>query len=275
MNLMPPLLLAAIIAVGTINRPVQNMYSKPDEDSDVVSQAIYGANVKIEKESKDWVEVRTADDYKGWIPANTLVRNGKPYAISGRIAMVSSLFSNLYREKSVTLHAPVVTVPFETKVEIVEETEPRWLRVRLVDDRPAWIQKGDLSFDMSHISIDQTIELSKKFIGLPYTWGGTSSFGYDCSGFMQMLCRRRGILMPRDAGPQANWNGVAAVEKKDLQKGDLLYFGPNAGKITHPGLYIGNGEFIHATANQQPVIQISKLADPHWTKLLVASRRPK
>jgi cell wall-associated NlpC family hydrolase len=272
---MPPFLLAAILAAGTVNRPVQNMYSSPTEDSDVVSQAIYGSNVKIEKEAKDWVEVRTADDYKGWIPANSLVRNGKAYATSGRVAMVANLFSNLYREASVTKHAPVMTVPFETKVEIVEETEARWVRVRLVDDRAGWIQKGDLTFDLSNLSIDRTIELSKKFMGLPYTWGGTSSFGYDCSGFTQMLCRRRGITMPRDAGPQANWSGVASIDKKDLQKGDLLFFGPSAAKITHTGMYIGNGEFIHATTNQQPIIQISKLADPHWTNLLVATRRPK
>lgn len=272
---MPPLLLAAILAVGTVNRPVQNMYSAPTEDSDVVSQAIYGSNVKIEKESKDWVEVRTADDYTGWMPAQALVRNGKAYATSGRVAMVSSLFSHVYRDASVTKHAPFLTVPFETKVEVLEETEARWLRVRLVDDRPAWVQKGDLTFNLSGISIDRMIELSKRFIGLPYTWGGTSSFGYDCSGFTQMLCRRRGIVMPRDAGPQANWSGVAPIARNDLEKGDLLFFGPSAAKITHTGLYIGNGEFIHATTNQQPVIQISKLADPHWTKLLVATRRPK
>ena len=144
---MPPLLLAAIIAAGTVNRPVQNMYSAPTEDSDVVSQAIYGANVKIEKESKDWLEVRTADDYKGWMPATALVRNGKPYATTGRIAMVTNLYSHLYREASVTKHAPVITVPFETKVEIMGEAEGHWLRVRLVDDRSAFIQKGDLSFD--------------------------------------------------------------------------------------------------------------------------------
>ena len=153
--------------------------------------------------------------------------------------------------------------------------EARWMRVRLVDDRSAYIQKGDLSFDLANISIDQMIELSKRFMGLPYTWGGTSSFGYDCSGFTQMLCRRRGIAMPRDAGPQANWSGVTAIDKKDLQKGDLLFFGPTAAKITHTGMYIGNGEFIHATANDEPKIQISKLTEPHWTRLLVATRRPK
>jgi cell wall-associated NlpC family hydrolase len=118
------------------------------------------------------------------------------------------------------------------------------------------------------------IELSKRFLGLPYTWGGTSSFGYDCSGFTQMLCRRRGVLMPRDAGPQAASAGMAKVaDIGGLQPGDLLYFGAAPEKIVHTGLYLGNGEFIHATTTNKPVVQISRVQD--WTKNLVAMRRPK
>ncbi|MBI5085147.1 MAG: C40 family peptidase [Acidobacteria bacterium] len=117
------------------------------------------------------------------------------------------------------------------------------------------------------------IELYKRFLGLPYTWGGTSSFGYDCSGFTQMLVRRGGVQMPRDAQPQADWEGQQKVEKSGLQSGDLLYFGASAKKITHTGFYIGNGEFIHSTTSDMPVIQISRLDDEKWTKLLVGCRR--
>jgi cell wall-associated NlpC family hydrolase len=92
---------------------------------------------------------------------------------------------------------------------------------------------------------------------------------------MQMLCRRRGYSLPRDAGQQANWEGVKPVEKADLQPGDLLYFGSSAKHITHTGMYIGNGRFINATAYEHPMVQICNLADEHWTKLLVAARRIK
>ena len=119
------------------------------------------------------------------------------------------------------------------------------------------------------------LEFSKRFLGLPYTWGGTSSYGYDCSGFSQMLGRRRGISMPRDAQPQAEWSGVVAVERKDLAPGDLLYFGSSEKKITHTGIYIGVGKFINATTHLTPMVRIDDLNDPYWTKLLVASRRVK
>src|SRR5204862_7914116 len=126
----------------------------------------------------------------------------------------------------VTRHAPLLTVPFETKFEVIAEpADIQWVQVRLPDDRSGWVQLGDLSFDSKPLSIPGMIALSKRFLGLPYTWGGPSSYGYDCSGFTQMLCRRRGISLPRDAQPQAEWTGVSAVERKDLRPGDLLYFG--------------------------------------------------
>jgi cell wall-associated NlpC family hydrolase len=81
--------------------------------------------------------------------------------------------------------------------------------------------------------------------------------------------------MPRDAQPQAEWSGLSPVKKTGkLKPGDLLYFGPSPEKITHTGLYVGGRKFIHATVREHPVIQVSKL-DSHWTKILVAMRRPK
>ncbi len=90
-----------------------------------------------------------------------------------------------------------------------------------------------------------------------------------------MLVRSRGKIMPRDADKQAAWTGVTAVERKDLQPGDLLFFGASAKNITHTGMFIGDGQFIHDTTNGHPVVQISRLDDEPWTHLLVASRRVK
>lgn len=266
----------AVVSGAVITRPVANMYSGPSEEQDVVSQAIYGANVGVVEEQGDWVRIRTADDYTGWMPRSALLR-GVSYAQSGKVAEVQSLYAHLYREPDVTKRAPLLTVPFETRLEVVAEPEkePDWLRVRLPNDRAAWIQRGDIAFDPKHLTIPETIEFARRFLGLPYSWGGTSAYGYDCSGYMQMLCRRRGYALPRDARPQADWSGVTAVAKDQLQPGDLVYFGASEKKITHTGMYIGNGEFINATTFGKPVIQICRLDDPHWAELLVACRRLK
>ena len=274
------LFLALALLAGADNavvlRPVASMYSGASEDTDVVSQAICGANVTLLESRPGWRRVRTADEYTGWMPAAAL-KAGLPYGTSGRVAEVASLFAHIYREPDVTRHQPLLTAPFEGRLEVVAEPagNERWLQVRLPDDRSGWVQRGDVEFSPKTLSIEETVALARRFLGLPYTWGGTSSFGYDCSGFTQMLCHRRGILMPRDAGPQAQWSGVAPVAREDLRPGDLLFFGGSVEKITHTGMYIGGGQFIHATTYLHPVVQISDLGDAHWTALLVAMRRPR
>jgi gamma-D-glutamyl-L-lysine dipeptidyl-peptidase len=271
-------LLATSVTGGVIVKPVASMYSRPSAEADVVSQAICGSNVAILEEQAGWAHVRTEDEYTGWTPVMSLRRLGsgeRPYASIGRVAQVASLFANLYREPEVTKHEPLLTVPFETKLEVISDqgAAGRWLEVRLPDNRQAWVQSGDVVLDAKPMGIAETVELSKRFLGLAYAWGGSSTFGFDCSGFTQMLCRRRGIVIPRDANVQATWPGAETVSREQLEPGDLLFFGES--KITHTGMYIGNGRFINATTHERPVVQISDLADPYWTKRFLTARRIK
>jgi gamma-D-glutamyl-L-lysine dipeptidyl-peptidase len=260
--------------------PVANMYSAPTEKSDVVSQAIYGSNVTLLVARGEWSRIQTDDNYKGWTPSRylRLIQNGAGYATAGPIVQVDSLFANVYQETDVTKHKPVVTIPFGVRLELIETDkgkDERWLQVRLPGKSFAWIRAGDVVSDPKALSIPESIELAKRFLGLPYLWGGRSSFGFDCSGFTQMLVRVRGLNMPRDADKQAAWSGVIPVARKDLQPGDLLFFGSSPRAIDHTGMYIGDGQFIQDTTEGHPVVQISRLDDQPWTRLLVASRRVK
>ncbi|HUP03410.1 MAG TPA: C40 family peptidase [Bryobacteraceae bacterium] len=280
---MPGILVAALFATalpnGVVLRPVANLYSKPSRDADVVSQAIYASNVAILEQQGDWVHVRTFDDYAGWMPGSEL-KAGPAYAAAGRVAEVRSMFAHLYREASVTKHEPLLTVPMETRLAVDPDSlgadeGNEWVAVRLPDHRTGYIQRGDVTFDPPKLTVPEMLEFAKRFIGLPYTWGGVSTFGYDCSGFVQMLERQRGVMMPRDAQPQADWSGQTAVGHKNLAPGDLLYFGSSAEHITHTGIYLGGGKFINATTYQTPTVHVDSLDDPHFARILVAMRRPK
>lgn len=270
---------AAVSRIHVVVVPVADMYSAPTDKSDVVSQAIYASNVILLVSRGEWSRIETPEDhYKGWTRSRYLriVQSGKGYATSGPSVQVESLFANIYRETDVTKHQPVITVPFETKLQVLADgagTNQGWLQVRLPDLKTAWIQQGDVISDPKPLTIDESIALAKRFLGLPYLWGGRSSFGFDCSGFTQMLVRARGINMPRDADKQAAWKGVTTVDRKDLQAGDLLFFGSSPKNITHTAMYIGDGQFIQATTNDHPVVQISRLDDEPWTHFLVACRR--
>jgi len=282
MSLFLALLLMAFPSPGAVVvKPVANMYSAPTEDADVVSQAVCGVSVVLEEEKGEWVKVRTPDDYPGWMPVASLRRysaGDHPYAATGDVVQVTSLFANIYREASVTKHQPMMTLPFEARLEVVPaagNNAGRWIQIRLPDERTGWIQRGDIDSDPKPLSVSEAIELAQRFLGLTYLWGGTSTFGFDCSGFTQMLVRRRGIVMPRDADLQAAWQGVMPLKPNRLRVGDLLFFGSSPQKITHTGMYIGHGKFINDTTHDHPGVQISRLGDPYWTKLLVACRRLK
>jgi hypothetical protein len=277
-------LLLASVALGqtgparVVARPVLNMYSSATLDTDVVSQAIYGTSVKVVEEKDGWAKIRTPDDYTGWVEATALLpaQPDAAYAAGPNVVQVRSLFAHLYREMDVTKHAPLLTVPFETKLEtagVDAKKSERWLQVRLPDGRAAFIQNADVGPVVDNLTVPQTLELAKKFLGMPYTWGGTSSYGFDCSGFTQMLMRQRGYTMPRDAMPQANWTGVVSVERSALQPGDLLFFGSSPTRITHTGMYMGDNLFINATTHETPMVRIDNLSEAYWTKLLVAARR--
>jgi hypothetical protein len=261
-----------------VSRPVINMYSTASSESEVVSQALYGSGVLSLEKKKGWIRIRTGDDYTGWVPEADIIPMQGGYAPEVKAVRVAELSANLYREPSVIKHAPILNLPWEARLELIPgsvDKEGRWLQVKLVNGQTAYIEQGNVSADFAPLTIDQTIQLARRFLGITYTWGGVSSYGFDCSGFTQMLIRQRGIIMPRDTGAQASWSGVVPVERKDLQPGDLLFFGANPAKITHTGMYIGNGEFIHDTTNTHPGVQISKLDDMPWTKLLVTARRVK
>ena len=273
--------------------PVANMYSKPTEKSDVVSQTIYGSNVQMLQARGEWSRIQTSDHYKGWTPSRYLrtLLVGDGYATSGPTVQVESLFASIYAEPDITKHKPVITVPFESRLEVApgdskgaskadtatkkDKVPEGWLRVRLAGQTLGWIQQGDVVAAPKPLTVPQSIELAKRFLGLPYLWGGRSSFGFDCSGFTQMLMRARGFEMPRDADQQAAWSGVSPVNRKDLQAGDLLFFGSSAKEISHTGMYIGEGQFIHDSTNGRPTVQIGRLEDEPWTRLLVACRRVK
>ncbi|HSW50075.1 MAG TPA: SH3 domain-containing C40 family peptidase [Bryobacteraceae bacterium] len=268
--------LAAMALLAVVTRPVANMHSSPSEKADVVSQAILGSRVEVLERRAGWMKIRTQDQYTGWAASAQLSKGND--APRGRIVTVESLFANLYREPDVAKQAPLITVPFEARLEVVSEPageDRRWIEVRLPDGSRAWVQRGDVAFDPPPLDIPGMIALARRFLGLPYLWGGTSSFGYDCSGFTQMLLRRRGVAIPRDAGPQMRWEGFVPVEKAALKPGDLVFFGPSSEKVTHTGMYIGEGEFINATTWLRPVVQIGRLDDPHWSSLLAGCRRLK
>lgn len=248
--------------IFTVNVPVATMRRYPDSTAEVVSQAIYSEIVKQYASKGDWLDVSTeVDGYRGWVHRDALIEVEE---FSDPVCMVARLAAHLYEVKD-TIYGPILTLPFESQLKLIKE-DCRWIQVQLLDGRTGYIQKGDVSFSKKPLSIDAMCEFSKTFLGLPYTWGGRSSFGYDCSGFVQMLFRQMGLYMPRDSSEQCSWDGLKNISPDQMAKGDLIFFGHSHDEIRHVGLSLGNEIFIHtcAVVENMPYVRLSSIKDEQW-----------
>lgn len=111
-----------------------------------------------------------------------------------------------------------------------------------------------------------------QFVGYPYVYGGSSPSGFDCSGFVRYVCSQKGYSVNRTASAQMD-NGTP-VSYSQLQPGDLVFFnnGNSSKRATHVGIYIGNGQFVHASTSTTGVI-ISDMNSAYYTAGFVGARR--
>lgn len=114
------------------------------------------------------------------------------------------------------------------------------------------------------------VSTAKKYIGVPYKWGGTTTKGFDCSGYVQYVYNENGISIPRTSSSQY-YELTRKVSKSNLQPGDLVFFNTSGKGVSHVGIYIGDGKFIHSGTTNGVVI--AELFGAYWSNLYMGARR--
>lgn len=117
----------------------------------------------------------------------------------------------------------------------------------------------------------ELVRTAERFIGVPYKWGGeTSVDGFDCSGLTMTVYRLNGLNLPRTSADQ--WEAGRPIDTAELVEGDLVFFATHgAGRVSHVGIYIGSGSFLHAPRRGSR-IQVASLSSDHYRARFVGAR---
>ncbi|MEA5405446.1 C40 family peptidase [Arcicella sp. DC2W] len=245
---------------GLVEVSVCNIRYSPRHSGELASQALMGTPIKIlEREDNGWLLIQTPDNYIAWVDrgAITTIKKEqlKQWQNSPKLIYTRS-YGSAYSEANInseTVSDLVAGCIIELKAE-----KDGFYEVLFPDHRKGFVAKNEANIYNKWLSginaneenLDKT---SKRLMGVPYLWGGTSFKGVDCSGFTKTVYFLNGIMLPRDASQQVmvgetvdrtgNW--------ANLKTGDLLFFGEKredgSERVVHVAMWLGNGEFVHAS----------------------------
>ncbi|MBA4150101.1 MAG: C40 family peptidase [Verrucomicrobia bacterium] len=276
---------------GIVRISVANVRDEKGHGAELGTQVLMGHVVRVWKKEGGWYYVQSSDRYLGWTGDDSFVRVTKEqvneWNATPRV-IVTDYEDRVWQQPGGKRRGnlPVSDVVAGALLKKVGE-EGDWLKVELPDGRAGYLAKqSTMDFEAWRDSRQATganiEESAKSLLGVPYLWGGTSTKGVDCSGFTKTVFYMNGVQLLRNASHQARQGMDIALdpEFRNLQKGDLLFFGSRASRgkperITHVGIYLDNKQFIHSSGlvklnsfdPKSPIYKESRL------KSLVRARR--
>ena len=240
-----------------ISPAVASVHKEPMFSSEMISQTLMWEIVKIEETYNNWCKIRMEDGYDGWIHSFYLLdcvpREEEHTFITERYAPVFYKIDKL--DSIATL------LSYGTCVPVAEKT-CNYVKIYLTDDKAGYIKPQK---QVVKISRDAIIELATSLLAVPYLWGGKSSFGYDCSGFVQMVLKTAGIDIQRDTSLQIKTKKLEKIHIDEAEPGDLLFFLEN-NHTNHVAFLLGGGKIIHCSGQVkiEPIIE----GEPGFSKQL-------
>lgn len=271
MNRILALLACACCALGLsaeqwaqVNTSVAHVRTLKGHSQELCTQEYMGMPVKVLEKDGGWTRVETTDGYNGWITSNALVdmTDAQLAAWKQQPRVVVTSRGEIASYQTPTDSDPRYVVTDLVPNDIVvsgERVENGRLLIILPNGQRAWAdaaaftpirQWATQEFD-SALLLDYAYDM----MGKPYTWGGNSSKGVDCSGLSKNSYLREGIFLRRDASMQAKTGKQLDKDNwRAFEQGDLLFFGnKDTGRVTHVGIYDKDGIFIHSNGMTQRV----------------------
>ena len=213
-------------------KPLSNIYKKPSEVSEVISQIIYGEKFTILSKNKKWLRIKTSfDNYIGCIRDENYSDDLNP------THKIFSLKVNIFnKQKNKTKYF----LPFASKVSIIKKSN------KFIEfEKNKWIMKKDIK-KIDHVEKDY-LKVLKLFLKTKYVWGGKTYKGIDCSAILQLLYYYNNKFYPRDTKDQLKYS-KNNTKKKKFKRGDIIFW------KGHVAICVDAQRLIHAYGPEKKVI---------------------
>lgn len=266
--------LQASAATATVNANALNVRQAPSTSSAILGTVYNGEKLNVTATDGDWATILFNN--------NTAYVSQQYITLTESVSQTRSVNASLLNIRSGASinHTVVGQAPYGATVTLLEKLNSEWAKISY-NGITGYVACQYLSVRAVGNSTSRSgtrpslsdntalIEFAKKYLGVPYVYGGSSPSGFDCSGFVQYVFSNFGVKLSRTTYTQVN-EGVA-VSKENLQTGDLVFFG-TASNVSHVGIYISNGNFIHAS-KPGDTVKINSLYSDYYVRNYYTARR--
>lgn len=276
---------AACVGVGTVDVDALRLRAEPNTQSSILATATMDDTVVVLEaaETEGWYKV----DYKsveGYMSGDYLTIAEQADVAIG-YGLVQSGDATLNVRSGPGTDYELVDSLYNRSVVTINGVDNGWFKISyndtvgyvssdyMVTCKDSAGSRGDGTVVTSSSPLGlQVVEYAKQFLGVPYVWGGNGPNSFDCSGFTKYVYAHFGYTLNRTASAQLS-NGTS-VSRSELQPGDLIFIdnGKVSTPVSHVGIYVGDGQFIHASTNDYQV-RFGDLNASYYSNTYVYARR--
>nr|WP_295574954.1 C40 family peptidase [uncultured Intestinibacter sp.] len=265
-----------------------NVRTGPSTSYAKIGTLSYGQSVNVLSTSNGWSKINY-NGSTGYVSSQYL-QSTKPSSSSSSetsqtVKYVNTTSGLNMRTGPATSYAKITTIAYGQSVNVLS-TSNGWSKINysgstgyvssqyLQSTKPSSSSSSNSGSTSVSSSASSVIAYAKTLLGKPYVWGAQGPNSFDCSGFTYYVFKNKaGIVLPRTSSAQSKYG--TSVSWSNLKAGDLMFFdtnGANNGQVSHVGLYIGNGQMIHASSSQRKIV-ITSVNTSYYKNAFVNARR--
>ena len=284
-----PLMNASHVDAATDMRTVTasslNFRTGPSTSYSIINVLMNGQKVEYISTSGSWLKVKY-NGVTGYVHGDYVTKGTTDNSTTGTTKYVSASVGLNVRSGAGTSYSKLGKLEYKEKVTVLS-TSNGWSKINY-NGKTGYVDSSYLQSTVPgsngnnannnnntvSTKANEVIAYAKTLLGKPYVWGAQGPNSFDCSGFTYYVFKNKaGIVLPRTSSAQSKYGTY--VSKSNLKAGDLVFFdtnGANNGNVSHVGMYIGNGQMIHASYGQKKIV-IANFNDSYYQKAYVNARR--